>query len=69
MQQPYDVIIAGGGPAGSTAATLLAQFGHRILLIEQSRHPRFHIGESMMPQIEPVMNRLSLDWGENNLRK
>ncbi len=65
----YEVIIAGGGPAGSTASTLLAQHGHRVLLLEKERHPRFHIGESMMPYIEPVMQRLGIDWGEGNLRK
>lgn len=65
----YDVIIAGGGPAGSTAATLLAQYGHRVLLIEKASHPRFHIGESMLPMIEPIMDRLGIDWSAGNLRK
>lgn len=69
MQKIFDVIIAGGGPAGTTAATLLAHYGHQVLLIEQGRHPRFHIGESMMPFIEPVMDRLGVDWGEGNLKK
>jgi flavin-dependent dehydrogenase len=69
MQRPYDVIVAGGGPAGSTAATLLAQYGYRTLLIECGRHPRFHIGESMMPRIGPIMQRLNVDWSENNLLK
>ncbi len=69
MQKKFDVIIAGGGPAGATAATLLAQHGHRVLLIERGQHPRFHIGESMMPFIEPVMDRLGVDWGESNLKK
>ncbi|MDD2759786.1 MAG: FAD-dependent oxidoreductase, partial [Methylomonas sp.] len=45
----YDVVVAGGGPAGSTAATLLSQQGHRVLLLERDKHPRFHIGESMLP--------------------
>jgi len=65
----YDVMIAGGGPAGSTAATLLAQYGYRVLLLEKDQHPKFHIGESMMPLIEPVMNRLGMDWGKGNLKK
>ena len=62
----YDVIVAGGGPAGSTAATLLAQYGHRVLLVERDKHPRFHIGESMLPFSEPVVQRLGVDWSLNN---
>lgn len=69
MPQHYDIIIAGGGPAGSTAATLLAQYGYQVLLLERDRHPRFHIGESMMPRIAPVMQRLNIDWSEGNLWK
>lgn len=65
----YDVIIAGGGPAGSTAATLLAQNGYQVLLLEKDQHPRFHIGESMMPKVGPIMKRLGIDWGEGNLKK
>ena len=57
-----DVIVAGSGPAGSTAATLLAQQGHRVLMIERSRHPRFHIGESMLPLSTPVFDRLGIRW-------
>jgi flavin-dependent dehydrogenase len=65
----YEVIVAGGGPAGSTAATLLAQHGHRVLLLERDRHPRFHIGESMLPFSEEVVRRLGIDWSRNNLFK
>lgn len=65
----YDVIVAGGGPAGSTAATLLADYGYRTLMIEAGRHPRFHIGESMLPASEPVMKRLGIDWGVDNQAK
>lgn len=65
----FDVVVAGGGPAGSTAAGLLAQNGHRVLLIERGSHPRFHIGESMLPRSEPVMQRLGVDWGRGNLFK
>lgn len=69
MSNTYDVIVAGGGPAGSTTATLLAQYGYRVLLLEKGRHPRFHIGESMLPYSEPVIRRLGLDWTEGNVFK
>ena len=62
----YDVAVIGGGPAGSTAATLLAQYGHKVLLLERDKHPRFHIGESMLPFSEPVIQRLGIDWSEGN---
>ncbi len=66
----FDVIVAGSGPAGSTAATLLAQFGHRVLILERDQHPRFHIGESMLPMSTPVFNRMGIDWNEKRyLRK
>ncbi len=58
----YDVIVAGGGPAGSTASTLLAQRGYRVLMIDRDKHPRFHIGESMLPMSEPVFRRLGITW-------
>ena len=65
----YDVIIAGSGPAGSTAATLLAQYGYQVLMLDKESHPRFHIGESMLPMTAPIMKRLKIDWTENNLPK
>ncbi len=46
----YDVVVVGGGPAGSSAAALLALRGRRVLLLERERFPRFHIGESLMPE-------------------
>jgi FADH2-dependent halogenase len=45
----YDVLIIGGGPGGSTAATILARAGKRVLVLEKERFPRFHIGESLLP--------------------
>lgn len=62
----YEAIVVGGGPAGSTAATLLARHGHRVLLLEKDRHPRFHIGESMLPFSEEVVQRLGIDWSQGN---
>lgn len=47
--EPCDVIVIGGGPAGSTTAALVAEYGHRVLLLERERFPRFQIGESLMP--------------------
>lgn len=69
MNYDFDVVVAGGGPAGCTAATLLAQHGYSVLLLEKGRHPRFHIGESMLPYSEPVIRRLGLDWSEGNVFK
>jgi flavin-dependent dehydrogenase len=55
-----DVLVIGGGPAGSTAAALLAQKGHRVTLIEKARHPRFHIGESLLPSNLPLLEKLGV---------
>src|SRR5438874_7772953 len=56
----YDVAIIGGGPAGSTAAALLAQAGRRVVLFEREKFPRFHIGESLLPFSMKAFTRLSL---------
>jgi flavin-dependent dehydrogenase len=55
-----DVIVIGGGPAGSTVSTLIAQKGHRVLLFERERFPRFHIGESLIPETYWVLERLGM---------
>jgi clorobiocin biosynthesis protein Clo-hal len=47
MKERYDVIIIGGGPAGSTVGTLLSRRGYEVLLLERHKFPRFHIGESI----------------------
>ncbi len=55
-----DVLVIGGGPAGSTAAALLAKSGRRVVLLEKSEHPRFHIGESLLPRNVPILERLGV---------
>lgn len=55
-----DVLVIGGGPAGSTAAALLAEKGHRVTLLDKDRHPRFHIGESLLPANLPLFERLGV---------
>src|SRR5438270_1602560 len=56
----YDVAIIGGGPAGSTAATLLAQAGRRVIVLEREKFPRFHIGESLRTFSMQVFDRLGV---------
>ena len=56
----YDVIVIGGGPAGSTTAALLAMKGRRVLVLEKSKHPRFHIGESLLPRNVPIFRKLGV---------
>ena len=53
-----DVLVIGGGPAGSTASTLLARMGWRVVMLEKDAHPRFHIGESLLPMNMPILERL-----------
>src|SRR5436305_11212352 len=56
----YDVAIVGGGPAGSTAATLLAKAGRRVIVFEREKFPRFHIGESLLPFSMKTFDRLGV---------
>src|ERR671931_2807716 len=55
-----DVIVIGGGPAGSTVSTLMAQQGLAVQLFERERFPRFHIGESLIPETYWVLKRLNM---------
>ena len=56
----YDVIIIGAGPAGSSASALLAEKGHRVLVLEREKFPRYHIGESLLPFTYQPLQRLGL---------
>ncbi|HKZ33141.1 MAG TPA: tryptophan 7-halogenase, partial [Vicinamibacteria bacterium] len=55
-----DVVVVGGGPAGSTTSTLIAQQGYKVQLFERERFPRFHIGESLIPETYWVLKRLGM---------
>ena len=55
-----DVLVVGGGPAGSTISALLAEEGWNVHVLEKDRHPRFHIGESLLPHSLPMLKRLGV---------
>jgi flavin-dependent dehydrogenase len=56
----FDALIIGGGPAGASSAAILAEYGHRVLVLEREKFPRYHIGESMIPFTYQPMERLGL---------
>ena len=60
FDESYDVVVIGGGPAGATVGALTAEAGHRTLVLERERFPRFHIGESLMPETYWVFKRLGM---------
>jgi flavin-dependent dehydrogenase len=60
MKTDYDVLIIGGGPSGASAGTILAEHGHRALILEREKFPRYHIGESLIPFTYQPMERLGL---------
>ena len=59
-QKTCDVLVIGGGPAGSTVASMLADKGHKVVLLEKSHHPRFHIGESLLPANLPLFEKMGI---------
>ncbi len=56
----FDAIVIGGGPSGASSAAILAEYGHRVLVLEREKFPRYHIGESMIPFTYQPMERLGL---------
>jgi len=60
LREHYDAVVIGGGPAGTTFARLLHRAGFAVLLVERARHPRFSVGESLLPATMPLWQRLGL---------
>lgn len=60
MRGDFDALIIGAGPAGSSAAAILADYGHRVLVIERAKFPRYHIGESLIPFTYQPLRRLGM---------
>jgi len=59
-QHAFDVAVVGGGPAGSVCAARLASLGRRVVVLERDHHPRFHLGESLLPNSLGVLQELGL---------
>jgi flavin-dependent dehydrogenase len=59
-QKHFDAIVIGGGPAGASAAAILGEKGHRVLVLEREKFPRYHIGESLLPFTYEPLRRLGL---------
>lgn len=59
-EQNFDVVVIGGGPAGSTVATLVARAGYSVEVFDRDRFPRFHVGESLIPETYWVLERLGM---------
>src|ERR1700745_1758182 len=56
----YDVIIIGAGPAVSSSSAILAEYGHRVLVLEREKFPRYHIGESLIPFTFGPLERIGM---------
>ena len=55
-----DIVVIGGGPAGSSCATMLARQGWKVILLERERFPRDHVGESLLPASIPILEELGV---------
>lgn len=60
MEKNWDAIVIGGGPAGSSVSAILGEYGHRVLVLEREKFPRYHIGESLIPFTYQPLERLGL---------
>ena len=60
MTEHYDAILIGGGPSGSCAGAILAEYGHRVLILEREKFPRYHIGESLIPFTFGPLERIGM---------
>ncbi|MDO9357782.1 MAG: NAD(P)/FAD-dependent oxidoreductase [Polaromonas sp.] len=60
VSRECDVLVIGGGPAGATVGALLAKKGHKVVVLEKDHHPRFHIGESLLPANLPLLEKLGV---------
>jgi flavin-dependent dehydrogenase len=60
MPEEYEAILIGGGPAGSCASAILAEYGHRVLVLEREKFPRYHIGESLIPFTFGPLERIGM---------
>ena len=58
MNPEFDAVVIGGGPAGGIVASLMAQAGHRVIILERDIHPRDHVGESLTPSTNPIFKRI-----------
>ena len=60
MKHDYDAILIGGGPSGSTAGAILAEYGHRVLVLERDKFPRYRVGESLIPFTFGPLERIGM---------